>query len=329
MIYLIDTENVHNEYHIITQIAGDPDMLYLFYSAYSDNTSMANLNNAITHGIGLRFFKCETGTNAMDFQIVSYLGYLIATHPDDYYVIVSDDGGYDPAIKFWKDRGAHVMRFPYGSDPGLLPWRRDPAQIQEELRQHLNPPEDARPKRQLQDIYRDIIMKSVNIGPENAEAIASVMLISMDAPKSKRRVNTYNALCSKLGQSRGRALYRRAKEPIMDIANNGPYPETVKPNPDDTENLSDTNPDPSPAAISPQELQIVYKRHIKAAKSGLTNDQANRCAAALYRYLRLKKNDPSNLKQRFGSILGPKAGQSLADKLRPVITQLIAAGFTP
>ncbi len=53
--------------------------------------------------------EVKTGkANALDFQLVSYLGYLIAMAPKNEYYIVSQDKGFKSAVVFWKDRGISV-----------------------------------------------------------------------------------------------------------------------------------------------------------------------------------------------------------------------------
>lgn len=49
--------------------------------------------------------------NALDFQIVSMLGYLIAKHGHGAaYGVITDDAGFESAVKFWCDRGYDVVR---------------------------------------------------------------------------------------------------------------------------------------------------------------------------------------------------------------------------
>ena len=49
----------------------------------------------------------------MDFQLSSYLGYLIATGFDsDEYTIVSNDTGYDCLCDYWENYSIKVKRLP-------------------------------------------------------------------------------------------------------------------------------------------------------------------------------------------------------------------------
>lgn len=63
-----------------------------------------------THQI--QFKKCYTGPNGLDFQLVSYLGYLMCDNQDsdDEFIIMSNDNGFDCVVKFWNNRNITVKR---------------------------------------------------------------------------------------------------------------------------------------------------------------------------------------------------------------------------
>ena len=56
------------------------------------------------------FIKCYEGTNALDFQLCSELGFLIALNKDDDFIIVTNDTGYDAAVKYWRRKEYSVKR---------------------------------------------------------------------------------------------------------------------------------------------------------------------------------------------------------------------------
>ena len=62
------------------------------------------------HPLQLEMIPCNTGKNGLDFQLSSYLGYLLRSSAKARYVILSKDMGYDPLIQFWKERGAEITR---------------------------------------------------------------------------------------------------------------------------------------------------------------------------------------------------------------------------
>ena len=56
------------------------------------------------------FIKCYEGTNALDFQLVSELGYLIGKNESGSFVIVTNDTGFDAAVKYWRRNKKSVKR---------------------------------------------------------------------------------------------------------------------------------------------------------------------------------------------------------------------------
>ena len=60
----------------------------------------------------LQFEECYEGQNALDFQLISYLGYLIGKDEDktSEFIVMSNDTGFDPAVRYWKQKGFLVNR---------------------------------------------------------------------------------------------------------------------------------------------------------------------------------------------------------------------------
>jgi hypothetical protein len=86
------------------------DRLILFYTANSPHISYADMGFIIQYPDSFEMMECYTGNNGLDFQLVSYLGFLLKTAAKTEYVIVSNDTGYDSVIRFWNDRERLVSR---------------------------------------------------------------------------------------------------------------------------------------------------------------------------------------------------------------------------
>lgn len=110
--YLVDTEN--QGCAALKRILKIPDTarkFLLFYTNYSQHLDFQTIRLIAEQSSSMEFIECNYGIkNALDFQLVSYLGYLIHQYPDATFTIVSNDGGFDPAISFWKDRRIRVSR---------------------------------------------------------------------------------------------------------------------------------------------------------------------------------------------------------------------------
>lgn len=104
-IYLIDTENVGSAWKALLERMNRQDQLLLFYTENSPGISYADLQLLLNSGRTFEFIPCHTGKNGLDFQLISYLGYLQSKIAKNRLVVVSDDTGYDPALQFWTDKG--------------------------------------------------------------------------------------------------------------------------------------------------------------------------------------------------------------------------------
>ncbi len=109
-VYLIDTENVRSVWTLLLDNMTAQDKIYVFFTMNSGNVSYENLNGILSSGKQVELMECFTGKNGLDFQLVSYLGFLIRDNESAEYIIISDDGGYDAAIRFWEKKGFKVSR---------------------------------------------------------------------------------------------------------------------------------------------------------------------------------------------------------------------------
>lgn len=125
--FLVDSENVNDNWLMLFDMADEDDEIIVFYTKKSPHMSYMSVIRLMENNkINIRFEESYEGTNALDFQLVSYMGYLMgcagsfsenkcdaasAESCTDEYIIMSNDTGYDPAVRFWKDKGFAVRRF--------------------------------------------------------------------------------------------------------------------------------------------------------------------------------------------------------------------------
>ena len=111
MIYLIDFENVSNGGFNGIENLTEKDEIKLFYSEKRSTISIGVHRKLEGSRAKKEYLPIKTGgKNALDFQLVTWLGYMIARNENAEYCIVSNDTGFDYAIDFWEKRGARVMR---------------------------------------------------------------------------------------------------------------------------------------------------------------------------------------------------------------------------
>ena len=107
-VYLIDYENVKN----VTGFGGlgTQDTVVFFYSQNA---------NTISFDLHLELLGCPAkaeyfcirrgGKNALDFQLSTYVGYLVAKCAGEEIIIISKDKGYENLIAFWRERGCELI----------------------------------------------------------------------------------------------------------------------------------------------------------------------------------------------------------------------------
>ena len=109
-IYLVDSENV-GDIWVPLLVASQPDEeVIVFYTQKSPHMNYENVRLLKETEKEAEFIKCFEGSNALDFQLVTQLGYMLCENQEKCYVIVSNDTGFDAAVRYWKQRNMPVQR---------------------------------------------------------------------------------------------------------------------------------------------------------------------------------------------------------------------------
>ena len=113
--YLIDYENVKADGLIGIEELDKDDVVHVFYSENVDKLTFDVMQMIMKSKARIIYQKVKVGhKNALDFQLSSYLGYLIGTNAGwqyDYY-IVSKDNGFDILASFWNEQNVKVREVP-------------------------------------------------------------------------------------------------------------------------------------------------------------------------------------------------------------------------
>lgn len=111
--FLIDYENLSGRALEGISLVGlrKKDVVIFFYSKHAARITMELHQELKRIPAQTRFIPIESGTsNALDFQLSSYLGACIHRAPRETYYIVSMDGGYDCVCRFWNRKKIDVKR---------------------------------------------------------------------------------------------------------------------------------------------------------------------------------------------------------------------------
>lgn len=105
-VYLVDFENVTSAGISGVQKLAKEDRVYIFYTANAANMSFAAHLNLLSSPAEIIYYNVSSGgKNALDFQLSSFLGYLISQGQDKQFYIISNDRGYEHVKTFWELNG--------------------------------------------------------------------------------------------------------------------------------------------------------------------------------------------------------------------------------
>ncbi len=175
--YLVDYENVKSDGFKGIDLLTKDDEVYVFYSDNSKTITFEMMEKINKSSATILYQKVETGhKNALDFQLVSYLGYMIGEKGmDKQYCIVTKDMGYNCLVSFWNKENVCVSIVPNVHPINTAP--ADPA-----------------------------LINSDSVEEEVRKIIANY--------KTKQGIN--NALVKKYGTTRGGEIYKSIKSMIKD-----------------------------------------------------------------------------------------------------------------
>lgn len=107
--YFIDTENVGDRWFELLQKIEKKDQVITFYTENHSKRLKEYLLTQV-HNPRILWLECATGNNALDYQLIGVLAYLVAKHPKASFCIYSNDKDYRNTVDFWQSRGIDVRQ---------------------------------------------------------------------------------------------------------------------------------------------------------------------------------------------------------------------------
>ncbi len=109
--YLIDYENVNKDGLNGVSKLTEEDKVIIFYSARADRMTFGLHRRLNETKAVIEYRRVDVGGhNALDFQLATYLGFLISSDSSEEYCIVSNDRGFEFLAGFWREPLYHVTR---------------------------------------------------------------------------------------------------------------------------------------------------------------------------------------------------------------------------
>ena len=219
--FLIDTENVGRDW-IPFVLRQEPNTRYLlFCTSRSPTIPLAMFPALAQVSESIEIIECfHTGVNALDFQLVSLLGNLLAEAPEKKYIIVADDRGYNAVVKFWRLKGYDVSRYV----PPHIDFPPKDAVVES------TPCQASKPnfkKANAEAFCREEYASQLsNAGLEESIAteVAAAIVKNVQKPEGERKAAIHTALAHLYGQADGSKIYKAYKPIIANICRNGPFP---------------------------------------------------------------------------------------------------------
>ncbi|MCR4690067.1 MAG: hypothetical protein K5739_01810 [Lachnospiraceae bacterium] len=111
-IYLVDYENTGIKGVKGIERLSEEDKLVIFYGPKTGSVPFEDLVKITATRAKLEFIRTmKTAKNYLDFQLVTYVGYLVAKDPSQEYFVISKDSGFDSVVDFWSEKNIRISRF--------------------------------------------------------------------------------------------------------------------------------------------------------------------------------------------------------------------------
>lgn len=186
MVYIIDTENVANEWIMKMNMFGmdRPDSKIVI--AYTDKSSKLSYEQMalILQNMGqdsIQFTKCRNGKpNALDFHIIGIISKMIWENKDEEYVIVSNDTGFDEFISIISETGVKLSRMGCNDESGI-----DDKSINPSANNIVTSKMPETDLKELHKKQREFLVGSCMVPRPLAESVRTSLTVSLENAETK------------------------------------------------------------------------------------------------------------------------------------------------
>ena len=131
-IYLVDYENVHNDGVTDIQKLSASDRVVIFYGDSIKSIPFETHVEMMASKAAIEYIEThKVAKNYLDFQLATYLGFLIGKGEKGPVYIISQDTGFDSIVDFWRGRNIEAFRQPSIASPSTpkdVSLKREPPQ---------------------------------------------------------------------------------------------------------------------------------------------------------------------------------------------------------
>ncbi len=209
-IYLIDYENVNESGLEGVKSLKAEDQVHIFFSDQIKSIPFERSIELTQSHAQIEFIRThKTAKNYLDFQLSTYLGYLIGKGEKGEVIVVSADKGFDSVVDFWKGRNVKISRFENIANKAVVKKTAAPKKSQTPQKSRAKNKE-AEPQKKVEftESWRKKVREAVkedHLSPGNYSAVYKAIA------ESKDRLELNNRLVKNFDSTRGGAVYNHVK----------------------------------------------------------------------------------------------------------------------
>lgn len=194
--YLIDYENVHHSSLSGIEKLTENDKLIIFYTTNAESLTFSLYEKLIQCKAEIQLHKVQCGgKNALDFQLATFLGYILGQDSNIDCHIISNDKGYEYIRSFWKERNVKIK---ISSDINGNVLKLLPAVVSVPVVK--------------KETEFDKAVKSLNLSKSDKDALLEIFNDSANVKDiSKRKQSISNTITQKFGNSKSSKYYQAIK----------------------------------------------------------------------------------------------------------------------
>lgn len=187
-LYMVDQENVGGSgIHGMSSLHSE-DKVIIFCNHIMKSVPFATHIEIVNSKAQVEYKVIERcGPNYLDFQLVTYLGYLIAQTHYEEIVIVSKDKGYEAVVDFWRDKGLRIHR-------------------QSNIKEEESKPKQSKAVKPDTKVLKALLKDKVKLTPAEYKKVYAVF------QESSEKMEFHERLCRELGQDNGDKVYKALRQ---------------------------------------------------------------------------------------------------------------------
>ncbi|MDE6036617.1 MAG: hypothetical protein K2G36_12005 [Ruminococcus sp.] len=107
--FFIDYESVHQNGMNGIEKLTENDKVIIFYTPANETLSFALYKKMISSDAVIELYRVQNGgKNAVNFQVCTFIGYILGNIPEAECHIISNDTSYEYVLNFWKERNTEI-----------------------------------------------------------------------------------------------------------------------------------------------------------------------------------------------------------------------------